>query len=115
MKKYDENMKNYEEITLLIYRQWDLEKFRGVGVPGPRERLGFFTSPRTFFSKGYFPNVTSSRGGGRREQRHEICQIPSFPLGPGMRTEGVGREGGNLRIPDSPLGKNFRWEALVKT
>ena len=31
MKKYEENMKNYEGISLLIYRAWDLEKFRGWG------------------------------------------------------------------------------------
>ena len=86
MKKYEENMKNYEGITLLIYRPWDLEKFRGVGVPGPRERLGFFPSPPDIFSKGHFPNVTSSSGwggfpqntslggGGRREQRQETSQ-----------------------------------------
>ena len=27
MKKHEENMKNCEGITLLIYRPWDLEKF----------------------------------------------------------------------------------------
>ena len=31
------------------------------GVPGPRERLGFFPSPPDIFSKVHFPNVTSSR------------------------------------------------------
>ena len=57
-------MKNYEGITLLIHRPWDFEKFREVGVPGLRERLGFFLSPPDIFSKGHFPNVTSSRGRG---------------------------------------------------
>ena len=35
---------------------------RGRG-PGARERLGFFPSPPDIFSKGHFPNVTSSKGG----------------------------------------------------
>ena len=43
---------------------WDLDKFRGVGVPGPRERLGFFLNPPDIFSKGHSLNVTSSGGGG---------------------------------------------------
>ena len=51
-------MKNYEGITLLIYRSWG---FRGVEVPGPRERLGFFLS-----LPDIFPNVASSRGEGSK-------------------------------------------------
>ena len=67
MRKYEENMKNYEGITLLIYRPWDLKKFRGVGVPGPRKRLGFSLSPPDIFSKGHFPKVTTSGSGGFRK------------------------------------------------
>ena len=61
MKKY---MKNYGGITFLLYRPWDLAKFREVGVPGPRKRLGLFPTPPDIFSKGHFANVTSSGGWG---------------------------------------------------
>ena len=37
IKKYQENMKKYEGITLPIYRQWDLEKFRARPAGWRRE------------------------------------------------------------------------------
>ena len=71
MKKYEEIRRNYTP----IYGSWDLEKFRarpaspgGGRAPGPRERLGFFPSPPDIFSKGHFPNVTSSREGVAKYQ-----------------------------------------------
>ena len=53
-KKYEKNMKKYEGITLPIYRPWDLEKFLARPARWSRIRVG---------------------GRGRREKRHETCQI----------------------------------------
>ena len=55
-------MKNYEGITLLVYGPWDLKTFRGVGVSGPRERLGFFH----FFERS-FPECDVIEGRGARK------------------------------------------------
>jgi len=112
MKKYEEIWKNYSPIC----GPWDLEKFRGVGIPGSRERLGFFPSPLDIFVLrksisrlwryqgvgGGSQNI--SLGGGRREQIHETC--PFDPRGQSEIREPIAVPRNDTPVENFPTGRS---------